>query len=220
MATAVAPSPPPLAPSVRSCLFPIAVPRSEGHDYGAVLRTEPARRPSGGPGEEPLRLRAAHDRRSDLGGNLRPRGRDFELALDARIDTGRWVEVSGTVQLARGLSSSTARRQVRLTKPPTETTADTPIRVPAAPPPEVCSAPRLEAETDVPLSTNVRIQFSRDISPATFKGRITARYMQAPGGTSQPDAPIEFTTQYCPAHGCSKCASASRCSRSAPCSSI
>src|SRR4029077_7692447 len=27
--------------------------------------------------------------------NLRPRGKDFELALDARIDTGRWLEVTG-----------------------------------------------------------------------------------------------------------------------------
>ena len=25
--------------------------------------------------------------------NLRPRGKDFELALDARIDTGRWVQL-------------------------------------------------------------------------------------------------------------------------------
>ena len=35
--------------------------------------------------------------------NLRPRGRDFELDLGARIDTGRWVEVSGIVQQWRGL---------------------------------------------------------------------------------------------------------------------
>src|SRR5262245_5660218 len=35
--------------------------------------------------------------------NLRPRGKDFELALDARIDTGRWVEVSGLLQQGRGL---------------------------------------------------------------------------------------------------------------------
>src|SRR5262245_31824810 len=35
--------------------------------------------------------------------NLRPRGRDFELALDQRIDTGRWVEISGLLQQGRGL---------------------------------------------------------------------------------------------------------------------
>jgi len=35
--------------------------------------------------------------------NLRPRGKDFELALDARIDTGRWLEVQGTLQQGRGL---------------------------------------------------------------------------------------------------------------------
>ncbi len=35
--------------------------------------------------------------------NIRPKGKDFELALDARIDTGRWIEVSGTLQQGRGL---------------------------------------------------------------------------------------------------------------------
>ena len=35
--------------------------------------------------------------------NLRPRGKDFELSLDTRIDTGRWLEVSGILQQGRGL---------------------------------------------------------------------------------------------------------------------
>ena len=76
--------------------------------------------------------------------NMRPRGRDFELALDARIDTGRWLEVTGTLQQGRGLQWLDAQAgSLKLAKPPTETTSDaTPIRVPAAPPPEVIfSAP-------------------------------------------------------------------------------
>ena len=49
------------------------------------------------PGKQPLRLRAALGRRRDLGRQpAAARPADFELALDARIDTGRWVEVSGT----------------------------------------------------------------------------------------------------------------------------
>jgi hypothetical protein len=36
--------------------------------------------------------------------NLRPRGKDFELALDARIDTGRWLEISGTLQRSKDTS--------------------------------------------------------------------------------------------------------------------
>ena len=29
--------------------------------------------------------------------DLRPRGRGFDLSVDARVDTGRWLQVSGTV---------------------------------------------------------------------------------------------------------------------------
>src|SRR3982074_1845251 len=40
--------------------------------------------------------------------NMRPKlkdakGKDVELGLDARIDTGRWLTLRGTVQQARGL---------------------------------------------------------------------------------------------------------------------
>ena len=42
--------------------------------------------------------------------NLRPRGKDFELALDARIDTGRWVQLSGVLQQGRGLQWLDAHR--------------------------------------------------------------------------------------------------------------
>ena len=42
--------------------------------------------------------------------NIRPNGKDFELALDARIDTGRWLEVSGTLQQGRGLQWVDATR--------------------------------------------------------------------------------------------------------------
>ena len=130
--------------------------------------------------------------------NLRPRGKDFELALDARIDTGRWVEVSGVVQQGRGLTLLDATGgTIRLTKPPSETTAEAPIRVPSAPPPEVVFSAPIEGETDVSSRTSVRVQFSRDIVAATFKGRIAVRYGLV--ATNEPAAPpIEFTTQYLP----------------------
>src|SRR4029453_5741074 len=34
--------------------------------------------------------------------DLRPRGRGFELSVDARVDTGRWLQVTGTVFQERG----------------------------------------------------------------------------------------------------------------------
>ena len=60
------------------------------------------------------------------------------------------------------------------------------------------SAP-IEGETDVSSRTNVRIQFSRDINQATFKGRIAVRYGPTPPGvTETAPPPLEFTTQYIP----------------------
>jgi hypothetical protein len=59
--------------------------------------------------------------------SLRPRGKDFELSLDARIDTGRWLEISGTLQQGRGLQWLNAEGEtVKITQAPKDT-PDTPI---------------------------------------------------------------------------------------------
>jgi hypothetical protein len=127
--------------------------------------------------------------------NIRPRGRDFDLSLDARIDTGRWVEVSGRVQQGRGLQWIEAEAgSLRLSKPPATQTQDQPIRVPAAPPPEVVFSAPTAGESEVQVGTTVRIQFSRDIDPATLKGRVRARYV---GQDGQPAGDIAgLTTEY------------------------
>ena len=173
---------------------------SEGDHHRPVRRPEPLGDLPDAPG------RSRYDfvvRSSDAAlwvVNLRPRGRDFELDLGARIDTGRWVEVSGIVQQWRGLMLlDAAAGSVRLTKPPAETTADATICVPSGPPPEVVFSTPTEGETDVSSRTNVRIQFSRDIIAATFKGRIAVRYGPTPTGvTETAPPPLEFTTQYLP----------------------
>jgi hypothetical protein len=137
--------------------------------------------------------------------NMRPKlkdtnGKDIELGLDARIDTSRWLTVRGTVQQVRGLLVVDAEPgSLALTKPPTETTTEEePIRVPAGPPPEVIFSTPTEEETDVPMGTTVRIQFSRDIDPQTLKGHIRAAYLQSQsverGEPTTP--PAEFTFQY------------------------
>ena len=135
--------------------------------------------------------------------NLRPRGKDFELALDARIDTGRWVEVTGLLQQGRGLQWLDATgTTIALTKPPApETTAqEAPIRVPAAPPPEVVFSAPTSEEADVALNTTIRVQFSRDISAPTLKGHVAVKYdEEETRQRGEPATPtIEFTTQYLP----------------------
>jgi len=125
--------------------------------------------------------------------NLRPRGKDFELALDARIDTGRWVEVSGTLQQGRGLQWLNAEGgSIAITQAPKDPADTATIRVAAAPPPEVVFSAPIGGETDVRPTSSVRIQFSRDMDPATFRGRLRVRQASAP------DAPVAFTTNYLP----------------------
>jgi Big-like domain-containing protein len=137
--------------------------------------------------------------------NMRPRmkdanGKDLELGLDARIDTGRWLNVRGTVQQGRGLLWLDAEAgSLSLSKPPTETvTEEEPIRVPAGPPPEVVFSAPTQDETDVLMGTTVRIQFSRDLDASTLKNRIHAGYLQAQSvERGEPTTPAaDFTYQY------------------------
>jgi hypothetical protein len=137
--------------------------------------------------------------------NMRPRmkdanGKDMEFGLDARIDTGRWLSIRGTVQQGRGLLWLDAEAgSLALAKPPTETVAeDEPIRVPAGPPPEVVFSAPTQDETDVSMTTTVRIQFSRDLDRSTLKGHIRAGYLESQsverGEPTTP--PADFTFQY------------------------
>ena len=125
--------------------------------------------------------------------NLRPKGKDFELALDARIDTGRWLEVSGTLQQGRGLQWLNAEGgTITLTQAPKDTPEQPVVRVAAAPPPEVVFSAPTDRETDVLPTSTVRIQFSRDMDPLTFKGRIRVSDGKASA------VPLAFTTSYLP----------------------
>ena len=141
--------------------------------------------------------------------NMRPRlkdanGKDLELGLDARIDTGRWLTLRGTLQQVRGLLVLDAEAgSLAFAKPPTEThTDEEPIRVPAGPPPEVVFSAPTQDETDVLMTTTVRIQFSRDLDPATLKGRIKPHYLESQSAErGEPVTPAaDFTFQYAPAN--------------------
>lgn len=125
--------------------------------------------------------------------NLRPRGKDFELALDARIDTGRWLEVSGLLQQGKGLQWLNGEAgSLKITTAPKDVTDQPRVRVEPAPAPEVVFSAPTNDETDVAPTSTVRIQFSRDMDQTTFRGRIRVRY-------ETPTAPaVQFTTQYLP----------------------
>jgi hypothetical protein len=134
--------------------------------------------------------------------NIQPRGKDFTLGLDAHIDTGRWLQVSGTVQQGRGLQWIDADAgSLVLAKAPVDTAAQAdPIRVAPAPPPEVIFSTPTDDETDVAPKSSVRIQFSREINAASLKGHIRVAYVDALSHGEIASAPMpELTTQYTPA---------------------
>jgi hypothetical protein len=133
-----------------------------------------------------------------------PKGKGFNFSLDSRIDSGRWLEITGTVRTGRGLEWLEVNADgIQLGKAPTESPAvDTePIRVSAAPPPEVVFSAPTQDETDVSMGTSVRIQFSRDIDRATLRGNIRVRYLEAQTAErGEPTTPTaEFALQYTPA---------------------
>jgi len=128
-----------------------------------------------------------------------PKGKGFNFSLDSRLDTARWLEVTGTVREGRGLLwLETTSEGLKLTTATTETPDTETIRVAAGPPPEVLFSLPTQDETDVSQSTTVRIQFSRDLDPMTVRNNIKAHYLESQtierGEPTTP--PIEFTTNY------------------------
>ncbi len=203
-ASAVAPAAQPTAPTIRSIvLFPAryldqkvtVVGQFEGRNLAGDLPDAPGR------SRDDFVLRAADA--SIWVTNIRPKGKGFDLALDRRIDTGRWLQVTGTVQQGRGLQWLDAEAgTLELGKPPAESPpAETTIVLPPGPPPEVVFSAPTEDETDVSPTTTVRVQFSRDIDPATLKNRVRAQYVAAAGAPANAaDQPIALTTNYIPAN--------------------
>lgn len=131
---------------------------------------------------------------------LRPRGRGFDLNVDARVDTGRWLEVTGVVAHEGGLVAIDASRITTTTEPELTPDPEPPVvMAPPAPVEVVFSAPT-EGEIDVARDSSVRIQFSRSIDPETLEGRLRIRYLGAESferGEAQPPG-IEVKTTYDP----------------------
>jgi hypothetical protein len=124
---------------------------------------------------------------------LRPKAKDFDLDPGARVDTGRWLEVKGTVQ-HDGAAAWIAGESVVLARAP----AEVPIEVhtpaaPQAPAPAVIFSAPLAGETDVAVDSRVRIQFSRDMIGASFKDHVRVRYT---GANTPAIPPPPFTLTY------------------------
>ncbi len=129
--------------------------------------------------------------------DLRPKGEDFDLSVDARVDTGQWLEVSGTVSQDRGLVTIAGSAVAAATAPEAPATEDeTPA--PAAPldPAEVVFSSPYEGEVDVPATASVRIQISRGLDSETIAGQIRISYVGAAPPGAAPTTPLEFHYTY------------------------
>jgi hypothetical protein len=127
---------------------------------------------------------------------LRPKGKGFELDPSARVDTGRWLQVAGTVR-REGSRAWIEAREIELAAPPDETQVE--IAVPATakePPPAVVFSTPVPDETDVDSTVFVRIQFSRDMDGRSFKDHIRISYQPPPQTAAAAAAAPTFSLNY------------------------
>ena len=110
---------------------------------------------------------------------IRPRGKDFDLDLDRRVDTDKWVEITGVVTRKRGLVSIAATKIALADRP------DTRIVEEAVPPPpplplEVVFSSPTDGELDVSAAAPIRIQFARGLREPTIAGHVRVSYLGDP----------------------------------------
>jgi hypothetical protein len=117
---------------------------------------------------------------------VRPKGKDFDLDPGARVDTGRWLEVSGTVH-REGSALWLAAESIKLTAAPTGVPVEVAAAItPVEPPPAVIFSAPLPDDTDFPVASPVRIQFSRDMKAASFVGQVHVRFTGPNAPTTAP----------------------------------
>ena len=122
---------------------------------------------------------------------MRPKGKGFDLNVDARVDTSRWLQVSGVVKNDRGLVMIEAKTMATANAP-----AARPVVVEAPPPPrepgEIVFSSPTDGETGVSPAAALRVQFSRGIDPPTLNGKFRLTYI---GGTP-PQGTTDVTATY------------------------
>jgi len=109
----------------------------------------------------------------------RPRGEGFDLTTTTRAQTGRWLEVTGKVEMRDALPVIIAESIRATTAEEEQSEAAEPVAAPQTPPTLVFSAPT-QGETAIATDVLVRFQFSRPMRAATFEHQVRVRYAQNP----------------------------------------
>lgn len=124
--------------------------------------------------------------------DLQPRGQGFDLDVNRRVDSDRWLEVTGTIARDKGLVTLRGTRVALSRRPDAEEQAEEapPPPIPLLPVGVVFQSPS-DGEIDVSRNGPIRIQFSSGLEERSLSGRIHLSY---PGS---PDAPaIPFKVNY------------------------
>jgi hypothetical protein len=127
---------------------------------------------------------------------LQPRGKGFDLSVDARVDTGRWLQVSGLVSTDRGLVTVQGTAVIASSAPAPDPVEE---RLETAEPPqpaEVVFSTPVEGEIDVPSNASIRIQFSKGLDQPSLVGRLRISYADPETAGSGPAVPPEPRVTY------------------------
>ncbi len=129
----------------------------------------------------------------------RPRGKGFELNPERRRDTGKWLKVSGIPWTDEGVVYLKAKKIEMVPKPEDPDLEPRKIEDELAeleaqePPPEVVFSMPLAGEKSVPLNSEFRIQFSKDMDDASFDRNVDLIYSDdGPDEHSFPDMQISY----------------------------
>ena len=126
---------------------------------------------------------------------MRPKAKDLDLDPAARVDTGKWLEVTGVVQ-RKGAQVWIEASAIRPTTAPTDVPVEVVVPVrPVEPPPTVVFTAPVQQDTEVERASPVRFQFSRDLAAASIANRVRVTYTSASPATAPPPPPA-FTAAY------------------------
>lgn len=129
----------------------------------------------------------------------RPRGDGFELNPERRRDTGKWLKVTGTPWTDEGEVYLRAQLIEMIDKPedpdlePRSMEEEVAELEAGESPPEVIFTMPLNGERGIPLGSEFRIQFSKDMNRASFDRNIDLLYVDdVDDGNPFPDMQVSY----------------------------
>ncbi|MBN2369101.1 MAG: Ig-like domain-containing protein [Vicinamibacteria bacterium] len=109
----------------------------------------------------------------------KPEGKGWSLNAQRKRDTGKWLIIVGRSGVHDGIAyvraSSVSLTSAPRRRQPERNAIAAPDERPRRPPVVVFSLP-LDGERDVTPTTSIAVQFSKDMDPHSFSGRILVRY--------------------------------------------